>query len=68
MSLVVTGRLSKILTEKDIKQKELALMTGLTEPTISRFDKQTRYDIETLFRISRALNSAIEDLFEVIEI
>lgn len=43
-------------------------MVGTTEATISRFKMNTRYDITTLFIISRGLNVPVEDLFYVEEI
>lgn len=61
----VTPRLSEILEERNLRQKDLAVMAGTTEATISRFSRQSRYEIETLIRISNALELKIEDLFVV---
>lgn len=61
----VMPRLSEILAERNLRQKDLAEMACMTEATISRFSRQSRYEIETLFRISRALDLKIEDLFVV---
>lgn len=61
----VTPRLSEILAERNLRQKDLAEMSGTTEATISRFSRQSRYEIETLIRISNALELKIEDLFVV---
>ncbi|EOQ08268.1 helix-turn-helix domain-containing protein [Bacillus cereus] len=61
----VTPRLSEILAERNLRQKDLAEMAGTTEATISRFSRQSRYEIETLIRISNALELKIEDLFIV---
>lgn len=61
----VSPRLSEILTERELRQKDLAEMAGTTEATISRFSRQSRYEIETLVRISRALDLQIEDLFTI---
>ncbi|MHB0800695.1 helix-turn-helix transcriptional regulator [Bacillus thuringiensis] len=61
----VSPRLSEILTERNLRQKDLAEMAGTTEATISRFSRQSRYEIETLIRISRALNLQIEELFTI---
>ncbi|WP_369899722.1 helix-turn-helix domain-containing protein [Bacillus manliponensis] len=61
----VTPRLSEILAERNLRQKDLAEMAGTTEATISRFSRQSRYEIETLIRISTALELKIEDLFVV---
>lgn len=46
-------------------QKEFAEMVGVKEATISRFDSQTRYDIDVLVSVSKALGVTIEDLFEI---
>ncbi|MDN5388737.1 helix-turn-helix transcriptional regulator [Bacillus sp. LB7] len=67
--LIVRSRLNEVMKEKGIQsQKELAELVGTTEATISRFKTNTRYDITTLFIISRGLNVPIEDLFYVEEI
>ncbi|GGE62060.1 helix-turn-helix domain-containing protein [Priestia taiwanensis] len=63
----VTPRLSAILEERELRQKDLAAMAGTTEATISRFNRQSRYEIETLIRVSRALDLKIEDLFTIEE-
>ncbi|MEC0671933.1 helix-turn-helix transcriptional regulator [Bacillus haynesii] len=66
---MVRSRLNEVLKEKGIQsQKELAELVGTTEATISRFKMNTRYDITTLFIISRGLNVPVEDLFYVEEI
>lgn len=61
----VTARITEILEERGLSQKELAVMTGLTEATISRFKKQDRFDIATLVAVSKALEVSIEDLFYI---
>ncbi|MDT0160266.1 helix-turn-helix transcriptional regulator [Bacillus sp. AG4(2022)] len=58
---------SKKIKEKIGSQKELARLVGVKEPTISRFDNQTRYDINTLVSISKELGVSIEDLFTIEE-
>lgn len=61
-------RLKELLKEKGIeRQKEFAQMVGVTEPTISRFDTQTRYDIDILVSVSKALGVPIEELFYIEE-
>ncbi|MBH0159865.1 helix-turn-helix transcriptional regulator [Fictibacillus sp. 26RED30] len=51
--------------EKGINGKELAQMAGVTEPTISRFDSQKRYDIDVLVSVSRALDVPMQELFTI---
>jgi transcriptional regulator with XRE-family HTH domain len=60
-----TPRMKKIQEEQKLLSKDLAKMAGVTEPTISRFDTQKRYDIDVLASVSRALGVTIEDLFEI---
>lgn len=67
ITMKVTPRLSAILEERELRQKDLAAMAGTTEATISRFNRQSRYEIETLIRVSRALDLKIEDLFTIEE-
>jgi transcriptional regulator with XRE-family HTH domain len=59
-----TPRMHEIRKQKGIEtSKELAEKAGVTEPTISRFDSQKRYDIDVLVSVSKALDVSIEDLF-----
>jgi DNA-binding XRE family transcriptional regulator len=61
-------RLRELLSSSGFKnQKEFANAVGVKEPTISRFDSQTRYDINTLASISRVLGVTIDDLFIIEE-
>jgi transcriptional regulator with XRE-family HTH domain len=54
----------EIRKAKGIKtNKELAQMVGVSEPVISRFDSQTRYDIDVLISVSKALEVSVEELF-----
>lgn len=47
-------------------QNDLSEMTGITQPVISRFDKNEQHRDIHLFAISRALGLKIDDLFETI--
>jgi hypothetical protein len=38
-------------------------MVGVSEQVISRFDSQTRYDIDVLISVSKALEVSVEELF-----
>jgi DNA-binding Xre family transcriptional regulator len=59
-----TPRLKEVMKEKGISsQKELAELVGVKEPTISRFDSQKRYDIDTLVSICKVLDVTIDELF-----
>lgn len=62
-----TPRMNELRKERSIKGKDLAAMAGVTEPTISRFDSQKRYDIDVLISVSKALGVSVEDLFNIEE-
>lgn len=58
-------KMNELRKQKGWTGKELAERVGVTEPTISRFDSQSRYDIDVLVSVSKALEVSIEDLFEI---
>lgn len=60
--------LRTVLKDKDInRMKDVADMVGVKEATISRFDKQTRYDTNTLVSIMKVFDLTIDDLFTIKE-
>jgi transcriptional regulator with XRE-family HTH domain len=59
--------LLSILKERSLTQIDLAEMAGITQAAVSRFDRNVQYRIDHLFKISKALNLSIEELFEVEE-
>ena len=60
--------MNEVRKERGITGKELAQIADVTEPTISRFDSQARYDIDVLVSVSKALKVPIEDLFHIEEV
>jgi transcriptional regulator with XRE-family HTH domain len=62
-----TPRMNEIRKKQGINGKDLAEKVGVTEPTISRFDSQKRYDINVLVSVSKALGVSVEDLFHIEE-
>ncbi|MHA7963563.1 helix-turn-helix domain-containing protein [Paenibacillus sp. CAU 1782] len=63
----IKPKLLKILKERGLTQIDLAEMAGITQAAVSRFDRNVQYRIDHLFKISKALNLPIEELFEVEE-
>ena len=63
--VIVKPRLYSILKERGITQTELAKMAGVPQGTISRFDRNLRYEATNLFAIAKALDLKVEDLFEI---
>lgn len=63
----VKPKLSEILKERNMTQRELSDLTGIPQGSISRFDKNDRVVVRHLFLIARALDISVEDLFIVRE-
>jgi DNA-binding Xre family transcriptional regulator len=66
----VKPKLRELIAERhkkdpEFNQTKLAEMVHLPQATISRFDRNERFDITNVFAIARALNVNVEDLFEV---
>lgn len=56
------SKLQEILNKKQITQKQLAILTGLTETYISYFISGKRgMSLETAKKIAKALNVKIDD-------
>lgn len=57
--------LSKLLSEKNIQQQELAKQSGLTKATISRLisgSRGKRTSFETLSKLAKGLNMSVDEL------
>lgn len=65
--MIIKPKLLSILKERGLTQIDLANAAGIPQAAVSRFDKNVQYRIEHLFRISKALDIPIEELFDVIE-
>lgn len=68
MSRVIRIKLGELLVEKDLEQKQLAELTGVTTRAISELvnNKQKRITLDSLAKISDALE--IDDISDLIEI
>jgi len=64
---IATPRLKEIISERDDIQSmdQLADWVGVKRPTISRFDSQGRYDINTLVSVMKVLDVNIDELFDI---
>ena len=63
MARSITYRIKEMLKEKNISQKELAEMTGITESAISRYVKCERVPRGTnLIKIAKALETTADEL------
>lgn len=65
MKYKVTPRLGELLKINKLTQKQLSEMTGISQPVISRFDRNGQHLDIHLVTISKALNVSVEELFEI---
>jgi transcriptional regulator with XRE-family HTH domain len=65
--MIVKPKLLEILKERGLTQMDLAGKAGIPQAAVSRFDKSMQHSDEHLFRISKALELKIEELFEIVE-
>lgn len=60
--------LKDLLKNRNISQKELAIRTGVTEATISRYIYKTRkMSLKSACKIAIALDISLDELAEIIE-
>ncbi len=64
---IAKPRLKELLSERDDIEtyQQFADMVGVKKSTISRFDKQGRYDINTLISIIKVLDCTVDELFDI---
>ncbi|MGJ3545049.1 helix-turn-helix domain-containing protein [Bacillus subtilis] len=65
--LIATPRLHAVMKAKGWTQARLAEASGVTQGSISRFDKNSRHEDWHVFSIAKALGVEVEELFEVKE-
>ncbi len=56
----------KMLIDKEMKKKELALRAGISQSSLSKMGRDENVNTEILNRICIALNCGIGDIMEVI--
>ena len=65
MLITVRPRLKAVLKEKGITQMQLAELSGVPQGSISRFDRNEKHQDWHVFAIAKALDVAVDELFEV---
>ncbi|MDO7347103.1 helix-turn-helix transcriptional regulator [Bacillus stercoris] len=65
MKLKATPRLHAVMKAKGWTQVRLAEASGVTQGSISRFDKNTRHEDWHVFSIAKALEVEVDELFEI---
>ncbi len=59
-------KLWKLLIDKDYKKKDLELLAGISNYTISKMNRGENVTTDILGRICEALNCNIEDIMEFV--
>lgn len=59
-------KLWKLLIDKDMKKKDLQMVTGLSSSTIAKMTKNESVNTEVLVKVCTALCCDIGDIMEVI--
>lgn len=60
-------KLWKLLIDKDLKKNDLEAKAGISHYTMNKLTKGENVTIDTLGKICKALDCAIEDIVEFIE-
>jgi DNA-binding Xre family transcriptional regulator len=59
-------KLWKLLIDRDMKKKDLAALSGISQSSITKMGKNENVDTDVLVRICRALNCDIGDIAEIV--
>ena len=57
----------KLLIDRDMKQKDLSELTGISSFTITKMRNDDIVNVDTLVRICEALDCRIEDIVELVQ-
>ena len=58
-------KLWKLLIDKDMKKKDLAIQAGLSTFTMTKLNKNENVNAETLAKICKALDCGFDDIMEI---
>lgn len=58
-------KLWKLLIDKDMKKKDLAVKAGLSTFTMTKLNKNENVNAETLAKICKALDCGFDDIMEI---
>ena len=59
-------KLWKLLIDRDMKKKDLAALSGISQSSITKMGKNENVNTDVLVRICRALNFDIGDIAEIV--
>ena len=59
-------KLWKLLIDKDMKKKDLRLLTGLSSSTIAKMTKNEPVSTDVIIKICEALHCDVGDIMEIV--
>jgi DNA-binding Xre family transcriptional regulator len=59
-------KLWKLLIDRDMKKKDLAALSGISQSSITKMGKNENVNTDVLVRICQALNCDIGDIAEIV--
>ena len=59
-------KLWKLLIDRDMKKKDLAALSGISQSSVTKMGKNENVNTDVLVRICRALNCDIGDIAEIV--
>lgn len=63
--MVSYKKLWKLLIDRDLRKKDLAIIADLSSYTIQKLNRNENVNVETLAKICRALNCKVDDIMEI---
>jgi DNA-binding Xre family transcriptional regulator len=60
-------KLWKLLIDKDMKKKDLLLLSGISTASMAKLGKDENVNTNILLKVCRALNCDIADIMEIVE-
>lgn len=63
--MVSYKKLWKLLIDKEIKKKDLAVMADLSPYTIQKLNRGENVNVDSLTKICKALNCTFDDIMEI---
>ena len=65
--MVTYKKLWKLLIDRDLKKKDLAVMAELSTYTIQKLNRNENVNTDTLTRICKELNCSFDDIMEIVD-
>lgn len=60
-------KLWKLLIDKDMKKKDLLLLSGISTASMAKLGKDENVNTNILLKVCKALNCDIADIMEIVE-